>query len=137
MIKFRVLICSYCLFLSCNFPNKSQIRVCSKDLNRCIYVTPNNEKDELLINQTALYLYITESPHHSENRVPKSNYIKIRYSDECLFYVNWNSAKIKIQYSCLGTTEMLNSNSNLILEPYNGNDTVILKRLYDEHQLLD
>ncbi len=118
---------------ACNLMCLGQDQICEN--GRCIYISKQLEPDFLGINETAPYWYLTSEPNKGKNCVPTRNYLKIRYSDESLFYVRWDLEKIDILYSSQDWFDNLASDSKIRFGNYRNVGIDSLERYYKRYQL--
>lgn len=100
---------------SCSMAENKE-KICKGEL--CIYIVEVFEPDQLGINETALYRYITSTPFSIESGLPDSNYFKFRVCEECLFYVHWKNEEIRILYFGQDWEDRLSDKSSIIFEDH-------------------
>jgi len=86
----------------------------SPDGKASIYLYESHEEDNRGFNEKNLYLYLTETKLKNRHTIPQGNYLKLRYSEMCPFYIKWGEV-IEVIYPCLDKWDNLSEFSKLQL----------------------
>ncbi len=135
VVSVVIFILTVNIFNSCDLSCSGRNKIC--DGEQCIYISKRFEKDVLGINESAEYWYLTDALHNGKDCVPFDNYLKIRYSDESLFYVRWDLDRIEILYSSVDVFDNLTQNSGIRFGEFDKVNSDSLKPYYKGYALED